>query len=191
MKSHQTGELVPATILVMDPGRVPSVGQAWKDYLKSIGASTSPAPGSQHLHWDWAKKAAHYGPLLSYKFLAVECQGQVQGLMLALVDAFAQIPDQRGKPLVYVHYVAAAPWNQSSLTKNPQFGLVGSVLIATAIELSRQQGFAGRIGLHSLPQSEGFYQHACAMQDLGPDSNVQGLRYFEMTPEDADRFYPR
>jgi len=70
----------------------------------------------------------------------------------------------------------------------PRYCGVGSIFIRTAIEVSRLEGFKGRIGLHSLPQSESFYGNKCGMTDLGKDSNYQDLRYFEMTPEQALSF---
>ena len=45
-----------------------------------------------------------------------------------------------------------------------------------------------RIGLHSLPQANGFYANTCGMTDLGADLDHRGLRYFEMTPEQAQAF---
>ncbi len=43
-------------------------------------------------------------------------------------------------------------------------------------------------GLHSLPQANGFYANTCGMTDLGPDPGYDNLRYFEMTPEQAQVF---
>ena len=49
--------------------------------------------------------------------------------------------------------------------------------------------FHGRIGLHSLPQANDFYANTCGMTDLGADRDYNGgLRYFEMTPEQAQAF---
>ena len=62
------------------------------------------------------------------------------------------------------------------------------VLIATAVQLSLEEGFRGRIGLHSLPQAETFYATNCGMTDLGKDTKKEGLRYFEMTPAQAAAF---
>jgi hypothetical protein len=65
---------------------------------------------------------------------------------------------------------------------------VGSVLLAAAIQLSIDEEFLGRLGLHSLPQADDWYRK-CRMTDLGPDpSEKQNLRYFEMTPEQAQAF---
>lgn len=44
------------------------------------------------------------------------------------------------------------------------------------------------VGLHSLPQSNGWYANVCGMADLGADAGYQNLRYFEMVPDMADAF---
>ena len=54
--------------------------------------------------------------------------------------------------------------------------------------LSQELEFHGRIGLHSLPQANDFYDNTCGMTDLGADSDQQGLHYFEMTPEQTRAF---
>jgi hypothetical protein len=99
-----------------------------------------------------------------------------------------QIESQKGKPLAYVHFLAAAPWNLATVAPDPRFSLVGSILVATAIHLSIEEEFQGRIGLHSLPQADEWYRNSCGMTDLGRDHAVQDLRYFEMTPEQASEF---
>ena len=57
--------------------------------------------------------------------------------------------------------------------------------MGAAIRLSIEEGYKGRIGLHSLPQSNDFYSNRCGMIDLGADPHYQNLRYFEATPEIA------
>jgi hypothetical protein len=47
-------------------------------------------------------------------------------------------------------------------------------------------GFKGRIGLHSLPQSEPWYQKI-GFTDVGPDPTKK-MRYFEMTEVQAAGF---
>jgi hypothetical protein len=61
-------------------------------------------------------------------------------------------------------------------------------MIRAAIALSEELEFKGRIGLHSLPQANSFYANTCGMSDLGMDADYQNLRYFEMTPEQAEAF---
>ena len=50
------------------------------------------------------------------------------------------------------------------------------------------EGFAGRVGLHSLPQSEGFYEGTCRMTRGEIDMKYEGLRWFEFTGSGAKEF---
>jgi hypothetical protein len=166
----------------------------WKPFLdehvkrmEEAGVPKSKLP--QHRHWNWREKYDATEEYLLYRMFGLECQSQMQGLMLALTAGKnSQIVAQRGKPLVYIHFLAAAPWNLASIVSEPRFSLVGSVLVAAAIHLSMEEEFQGRIGLHSLPQADNWYRKTCGMTDLGPDQTVENLRYFEMTPEQASEF---
>ena len=89
--------------------------------------------------------------------------------------------------LIYVDYLMSAPWNRP-VTPRPRFRGVGQRFIRAAIEQSQELGFEGRIALHSLPEAEAFYAQKCGMSDIGPDAQYYDLRYFEMTPEQAERF---
>jgi len=55
---------------------------------------------------------------------------------------------------------------------------------------SEDEGFKGRLGLHSLPQADNFYRKI-GMTDLGQDASYQNLRYFEMTSEQARAFFEK
>jgi hypothetical protein len=143
----------------------------------------------QSRHWDWRRKAAALQGMLANPGFSIVCGGVTQGMML--VDVIAKrcrIKDQVGKNLVFVSFVENAPWNRPELFNPPRYRGVGSVLMRAAVQLSKEQEFKGRLGLHSLPQANGFYANTCGMTDLGPDADYQDLRYFEMTPEQAEAF---
>jgi hypothetical protein len=145
----------------------------------------------QHGHWDWKKKHDAVNNLLAYQILGVECESTMQGLILIqTAGVFSRIPTQKGNGLVYVMFVEVAPWNSSLIMPEPRYNQVGTVLLASAIDISIDLGFKGRIGLHALPQAEKWYAERCNMTDLGPDQDPQhqNLRYFEMTPEQATVF---
>ncbi len=195
LKDREAGRFVEANL--MDGLTREDVEKAeadWKPFLdeqvKRMEATGVPKhKWPQHLHWNWREKYDATEEYLAYRMFGIECQSQMQGLMLALtVGKDSQIASQRGRPLVYVHFLAAAPWNLASIVVEPRFSLVGSILVAAAIHLSMEEEFQGRIGLHSLPQSDDWYRKTCGMTDLGPDKTVQNLRYFEMTPEQASEF---
>jgi hypothetical protein len=144
----------------------------------------------QSRHWNWRNKAQFLQGSLSNPGFSVMCGGVTQGLMI-LESALhrCRIDEQAGKHIMYVEYLENAPWNRKELLFNPiRYRGVGSLLIRSAIELSIEEGFKGRIGLHSLPQSESWYAKTCGMTDLGVDKNKEGLRYFEMTAAQAEAF---
>ncbi len=88
-----------------------------------------------------------------------------------------------------MEYLENAPWNRKELLFDPpRYRGVGTILIGAAIDLSKSEGFKGRLGLHSLPQSNRFYANTCGMTDMGVDASYQNLSYFEMTPEQAEAF---
>ncbi len=139
--------------------------------------------------WDWRRKAAVLQGMLAYPGFSVVCEGVTQGMMiLDTTMKRCRIEEQRGRSLVYVEFIENAPWNRRELFDPPRYRGVGSVLIRAAVVLSQHEEFRGRIGLHSLPQANGFYANTCGMTDLGQDPNYQNLRYFEMTPEQAEAF---
>lgn len=143
----------------------------------------------QGWHWDWKAKMAEIQGLLAFQGFSVVAEGITQALMRVDLNQVARAPAHRGKPLVYVDYLEVAPWNRSDLGHSPRLKGAGTALIVAAVSLSDQEGFAGRIGLHSLPQADSFYRERCGMTDLGPDPGYSHqLRYFEMTAEQAHAF---
>ena len=98
--------------------------------------------------------------------------------------------DTRRLPVHLDIDIESAPWNLAGLVENPRFSGVGVALMQAAIQVSADEGFAGRIALHSLPQSQPFYRRY--MNDLGIDStHAEQLCYFEMTEEQATDFVER
>ncbi|TGS35833.1 hypothetical protein EN825_34620, partial [Mesorhizobium sp. M8A.F.Ca.ET.182.01.1.1] len=102
-------------------------------------------------------------------------------------DCFSRHPEHQRVPLIYVEFLATAPWNRPKLVAEPIYKGAGRVLVGTAVSLSLEEEFGGRIGLHSLPGAEVFYRDAIGMTDLGADSEGvhKGLRYFELSSRDA------
>lgn len=153
--------------------------------LKSKGIP--PAKWPQSLHWNWRRKHQSTRGFLAYRGFCILCRNHVQGLMLVKTTQLCQLQSQKGKPQIYIDYLESAPWNQNGFAEHPCFRGVGTVMLAAAVQLSLDEGFHGRVGLHSLPQSESFYlRHG--METLGSDSTKQGLVYFELTPDKASDF---
>lgn len=144
----------------------------------------------QSRHWNWREKVTELQGLLGARGFSIMCDGLTQGMMtLNMGSKRCRLESQRGQHLIYIDYLENAPWNRKELMNGaPRYRGVGSIFIRTAIEVSRIEGFKGRIGLHALPQSESFYGNTCGMTEFGKDSNYQNLSYFEMTPEQATQF---
>jgi hypothetical protein len=92
--------------------------------------------------------------------------------------------------VVYIEFLATAPWNRRELCNPRRFAGVGTILAEIAIQLSLDYEFGGRIGLHALPRAADFYRNVLHMTELGPDPDPQhqNLIYFEMTSQQASRF---
>lgn len=195
LKDLATGEPVAAVLIDGITIRQVVVTEVrWRPYIenkeKQLAQDRVPHENwPQHLHWDWTRKYKKTRKLLAYRWLGIECAEEMQGLMLLdTATVTGRLPDQQGRPLVYVHYVATAPWNSPEVTHSPKYGWIGRVFIAAAIQISRAEGYKGRLGLHALPQSETYYREICGMTDWGKDPSKENLRYFEMTPQQAENF---
>lgn len=170
--------------------------QDWKDewmpvVLDRLNQMAKAGVTSEHWpqswHWNWGAKMDRISGLLAFSTFAIVCQNKTQGLMQLSLAESSRIETQKGKPLVFIEYLEAAPWNRGEMVPNPLFRGVGVLLVRAAIEFSINEEFQGRIGLHSLPQSNNFYGSKCGMTDLGKDL-AKEMNYFEMTPEQAQSF---
>jgi len=158
--------------------------------LVEAGAAKEEIP--RHWHWDWSSKESDLR-VLAYGFVGIAYEGRLQGLMkLETAGRSGRIAAQKGKPLVYVDYLETAPWNikqiASVLGAKPKFGAIGTRLIEAAVRRSLEEGFKGRLGLHSLSSSERFYLDVCGMTAVGKDPAKQSLLWCEFTPEQAEKF---
>ena len=160
----------------------------WRPWLEATKSAHLELPRQESAHWEWRKKMDSFGGMLGFPSFAIEANGETQGLMILNLLESCRLPCQKNKPLVYIEFLETATWNRVTLTKKPRFKRVGPVLVNVAIQVSIQEEFEGRIGLHSLPQSDAWYRDKCRMEDLGPDKHKQDLRYFEMTVEQARTF---
>lgn len=163
----------------------------WKPMLAKRGAEVHTLAEAadanvQDARWDWVGKAKVAAMMMGQETFAVEC-GDTQGLMLVNLNGFGQLGVQKGRELIYVELLATAPWNRHKLVDSPRYKGVGRVLIATAISLSIDSGFHGRLGLHSLPQSESWYRNEAGFTDLGLDAPKR-MHYFEATVDQAKDF---
>ncbi len=160
---------------------------AWSESLRQLRAKSNYVR-QESSHWNWRVKVNSIRGQLGNKSFAIECNNHTQGVMIVSLLSSCRLPAVKGKPLVYVDYLETAPWNRPSLGV-VRFRGAGTVMVSAAIQLSRKEGFGGRIGLHSLPQSEEWYAKR-GMTNLGPDKRYQNLSYFEMSESQASAFSP-
>ena len=158
---RQAKRLVEANLIDgVSKDEVSAADQQWSDSF--AGAIEELQHGSvpheqwpQHAHWDWKKKWAAIEGKLMYRMLGIEADGSMQGLMLvSTAGHYCRIDSQKGKPLVYINFVATAPWNSPGVVSQPKYALVGSIFVSAAIQLSVAEEFDGRIG-----DFRGFYPH--------------------------------
>lgn len=141
----------------------------------------------ESLHWDWMAKSGLLRRL-EVTGMGIVADDTWQGLMLTKsASYFTRTGADRGRPLVYVDYVEVAPWNWavSALGQRPRYRGIGSLLLAEAVRQSFAEGFHGRVGLHALPQSEGFYQSVFGFTPVEVDPDKQNLLYLELSRESA------
>jgi hypothetical protein len=81
--------------------------------------------------------------------------------------------------LVYVRYMATAPWNRRDKNGPGRLRGVGTLLMAWAVRESQNAGCDGRLGLHSLRGSDEFYRRL-GLHGLGLDAARRGMTYFEL-----------
>lgn len=153
--------------------------QALQDALQDCGAPDG--------HWDWRQKVLPVAQSVAHASFVVTCAGHIEAAMLCDLTRRARIAAQQDELINYVDYLAVAPWNRPQVQSPRKLRGLGQLLIATAVSLSLDEGFKGRLGLHSLPQSETFYAE-CGMTNLGPDKGYSNLKYFEFTDEQAEAF---
>jgi hypothetical protein len=139
----------------------------------------------QDFHWIWRTKSSDALSKNGRVFSLLN-GGEVEAAMVLLFSTNSRDP-AAAVPIVYVDFLAVAPWNRKAFQDPQRFRSLGRVMMGAAVELSRTLGRDGRCGLHSLPQSEGFYRQI-GMSDFGLDASYLNLRYFEFDAASAANF---
>lgn len=189
LRDGQTSRLVEASLFdVVTPDHLALWETQWVPVMQTHCAGRAVTDRPEDSHWDWRRKSQAVQGILGYHSFSLICQGELQGLMMVNDMMSARLATQFGKPMIYVEFLATAPWNRAEISQSPRYRGVGKVFMLAAVEASREVGFKGRLGLHSLPNAEPFYEARCGMARLGQDSSHQNLTYFEMTETQADQF---
>lgn len=133
------------------------------------------------MDWSWAYKLRLAARESRFEAYVIEIDQLAHGVMLLETEWHRSQLDGQGEerlPLVYVEYLASAPWNRRVIEDPPYFVGIGRTLLMFARQRSVELGYGGRLGLHSILESEAFY-HRQEMPDYGADADKDGLVYFE------------
>ncbi len=105
LKDRHTGQMVEA--ILIDGVSLEEVDRAessWRRVLeqKLAELERSGRPEDQwpeHSHWDWRKKREAIEGVIDYRMFGVECEGEVQGLMVVSTARHrCRISEQKGPP---------------------------------------------------------------------------------------------
>lgn len=164
-----TGESISASLRSMNEKHLEDIQDYWQDILE---ATNQPDDG-----WAWEYKLRQSQQSERHEAYAIEEEGLTYGLIYIETQwRRSHLPHRN--PLVYVETISVAPWNRKSIEDPPYLQGVGTALLFFARQRSSELGYGGRVGLHSIPGTEGFYRRA-QMSEYGPDSEKEGLIYFE------------
>jgi len=168
--------------LDMQPVDLVRAEESWRRYRDRLLRLSA-----EHSHWDWSMKSSDlvFGP---YRCVGIVHKRAVQGLMMVGWSGYkGRSLKHRDEPILYVKYLETAPWNLREFAGDRiRYAGVGTALLREAVLMSMRLGMHGRLGLHSLPQAEKFYDRF--MDDLGLDWNMENLRLFELTQEKALKY---
>lgn len=156
-----------------------SSNDEWQQLLGDYGAPDS--------RWDWNDLAKPGIARTTHKSFSVIAGDDVEAVMVVELTHRCEIAEQAGDHLVYIENLAIAPWNRGEIQSPRRFGGIGKMMLALAVKLSESEGWGGRVGLHSLSQSETFYEK-CKLTRLKNDASHEDLWYFEFTPSQAREF---
>ena len=152
--------------------------EAFREILSRLGIPDK--------HWNWRQKCT-FAPGGNRRVYGLLNADHVEAAMLLALGRQARSGGVIGEPIIYVDYLAVAPWNRTAIQNPERFRRLGTLLLGAAVETSRILGMSGRCGLHALPSSEGFYRRL-GMTELGIDPSYHGLRYFEFDAASAMKF---
>ena len=164
-----TGQVVDGLICTMQQ-------RHWLDF-QSLWQGILMASEQSDASWMWDYKLRQSEQETRYEAYALEVESLTHGLLFLETQWRRSHLPQR-YPLVYVEALASAPWNRLALEQPPFLRGVGRMLLLFARQRSLALGYGGRVGLHSLPEAEGFYRRL-QVPDYGADPEKEGLVYFE------------
>ena len=138
-------------------------------------------PSAEDAHWRWDEyilMADLFSDQLACFILIVD--GEAQGLMLLETEHRNDV----GERDIHGLRLSAAPWNRGP---NRRYKGIGTTLLARAVRLSVQMGYAGRFWLEALPGAENFYRYLGLVELPGRD-DLTDLKRFKLDADAARNF---
>ena len=146
----------------------------------------------KNLGWDWDRKSGALG-LMAIRGFGIRLDERwIGAAMINVAQYSAKLAPDRHKPLIYLEFIETAPdcWPEAISGVPPQFAGCGVQMLRHVVFESIDENFHGRVGLHSLDQSRGFYErHGMTFIDI--DATKENLAYYEFTKEAAAAFIHR
>lgn len=168
----QDGFRVNAYVVELVQKHINDYENLWREQLKLFL--------QEDKYWDWLFKFGFISKQENLEGYAIECEDITQGLMMIETEMHGS-RDTIGKRLIYVEAIASAPWNRIEIKRPPLFKGVGTALLKFARLRSVELGYEGRVGLHSLPSAEKFYEKL-GMLNYGLEEDYDDMVYFEYRP---------
>lgn len=163
------GQTVDGLICVMQQRHWLDFQSTWRGILTETNQADA--------DWMWDYKLRQAERENRYEAYALEVEAFTQGLLFLETQWHRSHLPQRA-PLVYVEALASAPWNRLTLEQPPFLRGVGQMLLSFSRQRSVSLGYGGRVGLHALPEAEGFYRRL-QVPEYDADPEKEGLVYFE------------
>lgn len=162
-------EVATVTICPLTAEHIEEIDTLWIGILKGTDQPDA--------YWNWSYKLRLSQNNDRYEAYGLALEEVLQGVVLLETQWHRSWLSGRDR-LVYVEYLVSAPWNRRPIENPPYLRHVGKALLTVARQRSVELGYAGRVGLHAIPGSEGFYERL-NMIDNGADPEKEGLIYFE------------
>lgn len=177
---------VQAFVRAADLVAVRSFEAEWQPLLRQGGGLDAEWPWSQELSELQAADGRAPEPDQQWEIQQlVDVDGVVHGLVSIKHPVVSRLSP--GHWLVYVERLSVAPWNRAEAKPNRRVLGCGLALLLHAVSRSLELGHEGRLGLHSLEDSNThrFYQRL-GLVSLGEDLLEEGmLRYYELDESGA------
>ena len=174
---NETGASVPGRLVQLTPDLVARANVTWMEEFER----RRPDHRLDEEEALWRSQVVD--PARELHGCALLAVDAVEGLIL-FNNSLEPSRKTAGAWLLYVRYLAAAPWNRSGERSIATYDGVDRILAAQAVRESIRLGSPGRIGLNASSEAVRTYEDL-GFDVLEEETAQPGLRYFELRPPAA------